>query len=99
MNKVIAGLVIAANLVFCGNGYSALRVVKNPPSAIYDNEGISPGDILAVEVPNYKDRKYEIILVRIREDGSAYFILNGREIPFDLVKLHSLNWSFYINKR
>lgn len=97
MNKVIAGLVVVANLVFCGNGYSALRVVKNPAPPIY-NEGISSGDVLAVEVPNYKDRKYEIILVRIREDGSAYFILNGREIPFELVKLNSLNWSFYINK-
>lgn len=95
MNKVIAGLVIVANLVFCGNGYSAPRVVKNP-AAFYND--ISPGDILAVESPNYKGRKYEIILVRIRENGSAYFILNGREIPFDLVKLHSLNWSFYINK-
>jgi hypothetical protein len=96
MNKVIAGLVIAANLIFCGNGYSALKVVKGP-SAIYNNDGISPGDILAVEIPNYNTKKYEIILVRIRQDGSAYFILNGREITFELVKLNSLNWSFYIN--
>lgn len=97
MNKIVTGLVIAANLVFCGSGYSALSVVTNPPSSVYNNDGISPGDVLAVEVPNYKTRSYEIILVRIRDDGSAYFMYNGREIAFDLAKLASLSWSFYIN--
>jgi len=91
MNKIVACLAIAGCLMCPTNTYAGFAPKK---PAVKKSLTIKPGDVLAVEV--MLNGKVQIILVRVRTDGTMYYIVNGQEIPFPAVDLDNFLWEFYI---
>lgn len=90
--KFFVCLIIGSTL--CCSVATAATVKKKPSSTKSYN--FKPGDVLAVEVS--LNGKVQIILVRVRDDLSMYYVQNGNEIPFPLVDLDNFVWAFYIKK-